>query len=274
MKLNFWKMNGAGNDFVCLDNRDRQLRLSRRQIARLCCRQFGVGADGVLALEPARTADCDFRMRYYNADGGEAAMCGNGARCFARFAQQVTGSAARQLRFDTGAGPVGAEFFGRQVRVELTAPRDLRLDEKIQTPAGALTVSSLNTGVPHAVVIVSDTEKIDVPQTGAVLRWHRRFQPQGVNVNFAQVLAPGQIQVRTYERGVEAETLACGTGVTATALVAAAKFGWRSPVTVSVRSGAKLRVLFTVSGSGVGAAFTRVKLHGPAEFTFKGELYV
>jgi diaminopimelate epimerase len=270
MKLNFWKMNGAGNDFVCLDNRTKTLRLTRGQIARLCCRQLGVGADGLLVLEPSRSADCDFRMRYYNADGGEAEMCGNGARCFARFAQQVTGSGKRAVRLDTGAGPVGAEFFGGQVRVELTAPRGLALNQKIKTARGPLTVHSLNTGVPHVVVFVSDVEKIDVKKLGAELRYHARFQPKGTNVNFAQIIEPGKIKARTYERGVEGETLACGTGVTATALVAAARHGFKSPVTVSVRSGAKLCVRFTASGEN----FSGVKLHGPAEFTFKGEINV
>jgi diaminopimelate epimerase len=266
MKLSFLKMNGAGNDFVCLDNRARKLRLSGKQIARLCCRQFGVGADGVLVLEPGSKLS-DFRMRYYNADGGEAEMCGNGARCFARFAQKVAGVRKKRIRFDTGAGPVGAEFFGRQVRVELTAPHSLQLNRKIATAQGTLTVHTINTGVPHAVLLVDDLEKIDLRRIGAELRYHREFQPRGVNVNFVQVLGPGKLKVRTYERGVEDETLACGTGVTAAALVASAVRGFQSPVAVTVRGGDTLRVLFRVSGDG----FESVRLHGPAEFTFKGE---
>jgi diaminopimelate epimerase len=270
MKVNFWKMNGAGNDFVCLDNRAKQLRLTKSKIAKLCCRQFGVGADGLLVLEPPRSAGADFRMRYYNADGGEAEMCGNGARCFARFAQKITGIRKQQIHFDTGAGLVGAEFFGEQVRVELTAPHDLRLGRQIKTSQGTLAVSSINTGVPHAVLFVDDVEQAPVEKTGAELRYHQAFQPQGTNVNFAQVIGRGKIKVRTYERGVEGETLACGTGVTAVALTAAAARGFKSPVTVSVRSKAKLQVLFTVSDGD----FAQVKLHGPAEFTFKGEVDV
>jgi diaminopimelate epimerase len=266
MKLNFWKMNGAGNDFVCLDNRAKKLRLTRRQIAKLCCRQFGVGADGLLVLEPGSKLT-DFRMRYYNADGGEAEMCGNGARCFARFAQKITGLRKKQIRFDTGAGPVGAEFFGNQVRVELTAPHSLKLNQKIETSQGPLTVNSINTGVPHAVLFVDDLEQTDVRRLGAELRHHREFQPQGTNVNFVRVLGPGKLRVRTYERGVEDETLACGTGVTASALIASAVHGFQAPVAVTVRSGATLKVLFKING----ASFEAVRLHGPAEFTFKGE---
>jgi diaminopimelate epimerase len=266
MKLNFLKMNGAGNDFVCLDNRAKKLRLTRKQIARLCCRQFGVGADGLLVLEPGSKLT-DFRMRYYNADGGEAEMCGNGARCFARFAQKVTGIRKKQIKFDTGAGLVGAEFFGKQVRVELTSPHSMKLNQKIETSQGTLTVNSINTGVPHVVLFVDDLERIDIQKLGAELRYHKEFQPKGTNVNFAQVLGPGKIKIRTYERGVEGETLACGTGVTAVALISSAVRGFQAPVSITVLSGDVLKVLFKVNGEN----FESVKLHGPANFTFKGE---
>jgi diaminopimelate epimerase len=271
MLVKFWKMNGAGNDFICLDNRLRHLRLTKAERARLCSRQFGIGADGLLIMERPKSKETDFRMRYYNADGGEAEMCGNGARCFARFARRIGGTRVSRVEFSTKAVVVAAKFLdGKQVLVELTAPGDVRLNQKVETSRGALTVHCLNTGVPHAVVFVDDVEKIDVKKFGAELRWHEKFQPKGTNVNFAQILAPGKIKVRTYERGVEDETLACGTGVTATALAAAAAHGFQSPVSVSVRSKARLRVLFTVSGGG----FEKVKLQGPVEFTFTGEIDV
>lgn len=262
-------MSGAGNDFVCVDNRKEKLRLNRTQIARLCHRQFGVGADGLLLLEPGSDGT-DFRMRYYNADGGEAEMCGNGARCFARFAQKMTGIRKKLVRFGTGAGPVGAEFFGDEVRVELTPPRDLMLDRRITASPGKLTVHSINTGVPHAVLFVDDLEKIDMVKLGSELRFHPTFQPKGTNVNFVQVLGPNKLRVRTYERGVENETLACGTGVAAVALISSLVQGFNSPVSVCVQGGDILKVLFEKTGD----SFAAVKLHGPADFVFEGEIDV
>ncbi len=268
MKLSFWKMSGAGNDFVCLDNRKKTLRPTRKLIERLCHRQFGVGADGLLLLEPAKTKAADFRMRYFNADGGEAEMCGNGARCFARFAQRVTGFRKGTLLFDTGAGLVGGEFFGDQVRVELTPPRGMLLNQKITTSSGVLTVHSINTGVPHAVVFLPDIEKLEIIKLGSELRYHEAFQPKGTNVNFAQILGPGKIRVRTYERGVEGETLACGTGVTAVALIASEVHGFKAPVSVNVQGGDTLKVFFNK----LDTAFSQVKLHGPADFVYQGEI--
>ncbi|NJK91212.1 MAG: diaminopimelate epimerase [Blastochloris sp.] len=270
MKLKFWKMSGAGNDFVCLDNRRKTLRLSRRQVAHLCHRQFGVGADGLLVLEPAKSRGSDFRMRYYNADGGEAEMCGNGARCFARYAQKMSRIRRGQITFDTGAGRVGAEFFGEEVRVELTEPRDADLNRNVPTQAGWTTVHSLNTGVPHAVVFVETVEASDVVKLGAELRYHVHFQPKGTNVNFVQVLGPGKLRIRTYERGVEGETLACGTGVAAAALIAAEVHGFKSPVSLKVQGGDVLKVYFRREAK----AFKEVKLHGPADFVYQGEIDV
>ena len=153
MLLHFTKMNGAGNDFVVVDNRQGQLALSREQIARLCDRHRGVGADGLLAVEPARNG-ADFRMRYYNADGGEAEMCGNGARCFARFASRLAGLTGK-LRFETEAGVISAECVGDNIRLAMSEPQGLRLHQSVALKDGtALTVHSVNTGVPHAVVVV------------------------------------------------------------------------------------------------------------------------
>ena len=158
MTLKFWKMNGAGNDFVMLDNRDLSLKLDAGDIARLCDRHRGVGADGVLLAEPAQNGG-DFRMRYYNADGGEAEMCGNGARCFARFVNRLHADKLGGLKFETLAGMISAEFLGDQVRINMSAPHSLKLNQALDVAGQKLTVHSINTGVPHAVVFVEDLER-------------------------------------------------------------------------------------------------------------------
>lgn len=269
MRLSFTKMNGAGNDFVLLDNRSRAISLSREQIARLCDRHRGVGADGLLLAEPASTPGAQLRMRYYNSDGGEAEMCGNGARCFARFAQRL-GACRDRLAFDTAAGLVGATFEGERVRVAMSEPRDLRLGEKLALSCGETEVHFVNTGVPHAVVLVEDVEKVDVAGLGREIRRHARFAPAGTNANFVQRFPDGAIRVRTYERGVEAETLACGTGVTASALIAHARLGLPSPVAVRVQGGDTLEVAFRHEGD----RFAEVCLAGPADFAFEGTVEV
>lgn len=268
MTLDFTKMTGAGNDFILADNRKGDLRLTPQQVARLCHRQFGIGADGLMLLVPSRTRKADWAWQFWNSDGSEAEMCGNGARCFARYVAATTGWTAPTLAFETAAGVIHAEFEADRVTVGLTPPHSLRLREKVMTSAGELEVSSLNTGVPHAVVFVPDADQAMVQQLGAELRWHDHFKPKGTNVNFAQVLGPGHIRVRTYERGVEGETLACGTGVSASALVAAVLHGFDSPVRVAVRSGDELGVRFERKGD----AFGDVRLTGPATEVFEGRI--
>lgn len=260
--LKFTKMNGAGNDFVLADNRDGALELTGPQIVRICDRHRGVGADGVLLVEPARNG-ADFRMRYYNSDGGEAEMCGNGARCFARFAGRLGGE-PDEVRFETIAGMITGRCRDGVVELQMSEPRDLRLNEQVETS----TVHRIDTGVPHAVLFVDNLEKVDVAKSGALLRYHQHFAPRGTNVNFAQKLDAQTIAIRTYERGVEAETLACGTGVVASALVFHSLSGAASPVQVRVRGGDLLAVGFRKKGDG----FSAVTLTGPAEFVFDGEI--
>jgi diaminopimelate epimerase len=264
--LKFTKMSGAGNDFVMLDNLDRRLQLASGQIARLCDRHRGVGADGVLIIEPPANG-ADFRMRYYNADGGEAEMCANGARCFARYASRITG---RQdpISFETPAGVIRAECDGAIVRLAMSEPRDLILDRRIQLPAAAVIAHSVDTGVPHAVVFVEDLEHTDVLGLGVALRRHPDFAPRGANANFVHILGPGIAAIRTYERGVEDETLACGTGVVAAALILHEKHGASSPVSVRVRGGDTLLVSFEKEGG----LFRNVSLTGPADFVFEGQI--
>ncbi|PTY01489.1 diaminopimelate epimerase [Verrucomicrobia bacterium LW23] len=271
MKLAFSKMSGAGNDFVVVDNRDASLDLNADLVAKLCDRHFGVGADGLLAVE--LTPDADFRMRYYNADGGEAEMCGNGARCFARYVQPMSRRDNAVVTFTTPAGLIRGEYVGSDVAVNLTAPTGLALNQKIVLPIPGepeVLVHSLNTGVPHAVVFVEDVENTPIVEWGRAIRRHTAFAPRGTNANFAQIIDGSSIRVRTYERGVEDETLACGTGVTAAAILAHVVHGVELPVRVKVQGGDFLAVRFKRDGD----AFADVTLQGPATVVFKGEIEI
>jgi len=263
-KLDFIKMNGAGNDFVMLDNRAGDLHIGSAQIARLCDRHRGIGADGVLVIEPA-TNGADFRMRYYNADGGEAEMCGNGARCFARFANRVAGP-LQQLSFETPAGVIAAALEGEGVTLQMSDPKDLRLNLQISALDQKIRCHYIDSGVPHVVIPVADIADLDLRALGSAVRHHAAFAPRGTNVNFLEQGGAGQIAIRTYERGVEDETLACGTGVVASALIFAATEGAASPVRVLVKGGDELQVGFTKTGE----HFSNVTLAGPADFVFEG----
>lgn len=269
MLLDFWKMNGAGNDFVLLDNRSGKISLTTEQIVRLCDRHRGVGADGLIALVPCASGKADWAWQFFNSDGSAGEMCGNGARCFARFVQQLAGAKDR-LTFETGAGVITATFQGELATVNLTEPRDLRLNEPVALSTGSTTIHSLNTGVPHAVLYVPDADKAMVSQLGPEIRRHVHFGPRGTNVNFVQVLGPNSIRVRTFERGVEGETLACGTGVTASALISARVHKFTSPVRVRVQGGDTLEVSFRDTGE----RFADVRLNGPAAFSFEGRIEV
>ena len=264
--LSFTKMNGAGNDFIMVDNRSQSLQLTKAQIAQLCDRHRGIGADGLLAVEPAQSG-ADARMRYYNADGGEVEMCGNGARCFARFVQRLEGGGRQAVSFETQAGILSASCEGELVRLAMSLPHGLEMAARLAVADTTLEVHSLNTGVPHAVVVVEDLESTPIVKWGAALRYHEHFQPKGTNANFMKVLAPGRIAIRTYERGVEDETLACGTGMVACALIHHLLHGASSPVSVEVRGGDTLHIGFTATGD----SFANVTLTGPADFVFDGQ---
>lgn len=269
MLLDFTKMNGAGNDFIFLDNRAGKIQLTRQQVVRLCDRHRGVGADGLMLLVPSRTGKADWAWDFYNSDGSTGEMCGNGARCFGRFVQKqvgVTGS----FTFETGAGVITAALNGDRVTVNLTKPRDLRLNEPVKLTTGTETIHSLNTGVPHAVLYVPDADQAMVMTLGPEIRRHAHFGPRGTNVNFVQVLGPNHIRVRTFERGVEGETLACGTGVCASAMVSARVHNFASPVKVQVKGGDTLEVSFRDSAS----EFDDVRLTGPADFVFEGRVEI
>jgi diaminopimelate epimerase len=266
--LRFIKMNGAGNDFVMIDNRAGEVRLNSKQIVRICDRHRGVGADGILLLEKS-TNGADFRMRYYNRDGGEAEMCGNGARCFARFANKVAG-AGDKISFETPAGIIGARLHEESVTLEMSEPKDLRMNVRLQIESEEAVVHYINSGVPHVVVPVARIDMVNVRSKGEKMRRHEMFAPNGANVNFLEKRGPKKIAIRTYERGVEDETLACGTGVVASALVFAATENVSGTVGVLVRGGSELMVGFDRSAG----QFHNVTLTGPAEFVFEGTIEI
>jgi diaminopimelate epimerase len=265
--LPFVKMTGAGNDFVVIDNRDLRNSLSTEQIGWLCDRHFGIGADGLLAVEQSDSPDADFRMRYYNADGGEAEMCGNGARCFARYVHPLRRVNAERVRFTTPAGIITGEYVGDEVRINLTAPNTIKTSQLADFGWGEIEYHFMNTGVPHAVVFVPDAEEAAVASQGRAIRLSPIF-PRGTNVNFVEVTASNELIVRTYERGVEAETLACGTGVVASALLASRVRHLALPLCVKVRAGDVL----TVDAQVETDSYREVTLTGPAMEVFSGEI--
>ena len=267
MLVDFTKMNGAGNDFVMIDNREIGLQLSPEQIQNICHRQRGVGADGVLLLREA-DGDADLAWDFFNQDGSEAEMCGNGARCFARFAQRNL-DGRNSISFETLAGVIQSNLEGERVTIGLTPPEDLRLGDRISVSTGEIEIHSVNTGVPHAVLFVDDADTAMVSETGKEIRHHDHYAPTGTNVNFVQLTGDNSIRVRTYERGV-GETLACGTGVTAAGLITAKLHGYSPPISVRVLGGDDLCVTFDSKRDN----FKNVQLTGPADFVFSGQIEI
>jgi diaminopimelate epimerase len=266
--LPFVKMTGAGNDFVVIDNRTLCHTLSTEEIAWLCDRHFGIGADGLLAIEPSDHGTADFRMRYYNSDGGEAEMCGNGARCFARFVQGLRRADPERVRFLTPAGLIMAEYIGDDVRINMTPPLEARMHQASDFGWGEIEYHFMNTGVPHVVLFVENAGEAEVISQGRAIRRSTIF-PRGTNVNFVQIVDPANLIVRTYERGVEDETLACGTGVVASALTAHRVRGLPLPLRIQVRGGDFLAVN---AQSGKNGEFHDVTLAGPAIEVYAGEI--
>lgn len=265
----FVKMTGGGNDFVLFDNRNDILPKDYAALSKkICERKFSIGADGLLILE--KSEDTDFRMIYYNADGSRAAMCGNGARCIARFANMLKIAPAK-MNFVTDAGTLSAEVKGEIVKLKMSEPSELKLDFEVRIEDGKeFHLSFINTGVPHAVLMVTDLEKTEVQELGKAIRYHKEFAPEGTNANFVFHRDEHTLFIRTYERGVEGETLACGTGAVAAALICAAKNLVQSPVTCQPRSGEILRVYFEQNAE--SGTFQNVFLEGPATLCFKGEI--
>ncbi len=265
--LEFSKLVASGNDFVVVDNRSGFIEEEHKsRIARLLCRRkMGVGADGLILVETSNEAD--FRMRIFNPDGSEAEMCGNGARCAAVFARKKGIVDSTSMRFATGAGTVTARVSDTLRSAEIGMTDVEGVEEVILEQGGnKLHLYFLDTGVPHAVTIVDSVNEVDVEKTGRFVRYHDHFQPSGTNVDFMEVAGETTIKIRTYERGVEGETLSCGTGSTAAAIVHAHVNGTEGPVEVHTRSGEVLRVSFMRKGGG----FTQVKLEGRVEWVYDG----
>ncbi len=240
-ELTFVKMQASGNDFILIKNFDGRIKDGSGLARALCRRRISVGADGLILIEPPKDPKNAFSWRFFNSDGSEAEMCGNGGRCAARFAVEE-GLSGSRLSFETRAGVIRAEVFGTRVKVQLTPPKDLRLGLKLSVEGALLEVHFVNTGVPHAVLFFEDVSKVDVPKLGRAVRFHEAFAPAGTNVNFVKVVSGNEVELRTYERGVEDETLSCGTGAAASAFVSTALGLTKPPVKVLTRSGEVLTV--------------------------------
>lgn len=269
-KINFTKMVASGNDFVVI-------RLSSYPVIRLnvlakkvCNRKYGIGADGMLLLEKSRSAD--IRMRIFNADGSEAGMCGNGARCVALYLSTEYRVQSTELKIETKAGIIAAKVNGDIVKIGLTDPKNMKLDIPIKVNNRLLRVNFINTGVPHSVIFSEGLDKIDVFNLGRTIRFHKEFQPAGTNVDFIELAGANKLDIRTYERGVEDETLACGTGTVAAALITGCKLratGYNK-IGVRTKSGEVLKVYFYKTDN----RFTDVWLEGRVKIVYKGEYNV
>jgi diaminopimelate epimerase len=263
----FYKMSGSGNDFILIDNREDILAdVSLNDfIQNVCRRKMSAGADGMILIE--NDTELDFRWRFYNSDGSRAEMCGNGARCAARYAY-LEGIAGPEMKFGTDAGVIQAAVNADRVKIGMTPPCDYRSPFSLNIDGNEVTMSFLNTGVPHAVIRVDQIESVAVVDLGRQIRQHPEFSPDGTNVNFISVLDDNRIAIRTYERGVENETLACGTGSVAGALIHALQTGTDSPLDMITRSGSRLTIHYEISGESCRAVF----LEGDARVIYTASL--
>lgn len=265
--IHFSKLSGAGNDFIIIDNRKKIIPEDNSEfIRKVCARRVSVGADGLLLLENSDVAD--FKMRYYNSDGSEAETCGNGARCISRFAYEEKIVLSDKMSFETKAGIYNAQIIGKNVKLQMSDAVDLHLNFPLELKSGKIQLSFVNSGVPHVVYIVDDLYKIDVVDIGREIRYHKDFEPKGTNVNFITIKDDNNIYIRTYERGVEDETLACGTGSIASAIIAGSMGKVRSPVTVNTWGGYPLKIYFELTKNGARNVF----LEGDARIIYKGYL--
>ncbi|MFA5321716.1 MAG: diaminopimelate epimerase [Smithella sp.] len=266
--IEFYKMSGSGNDFIIIDNRDLSLDVDDlSEFARsVCQRKLSVGADGLVVIEPSEIAD--FKWRFFNSDGSVAEMCGNASRCVARFAF-MKGIADKEMSWETIAGIISAEVNDDVVKVKLTDPSPVEANIKIEVDGQKFILDSIDTGVPHAIVFVDDLENCDVYNNGRRIRFHAHFVPRGTNADFTAVIDRHKIRVRTYERGVEGETLACGTGMVAAALAAAQRNLVESPVDVLVQSGETLRIYF----ENQTGFWREIYLEGRVKIVYQGFLF-
>ena len=260
-------MSGAGNDFIVIDDRDNVIGNDARELAKqLCRRRVSVGADGLILVVPSTRAD--FRMRYFNADGSEAEMCGNGGRCVAKFAH-VKGIAGARMTFESSSGLHGADVLDDgHVCLKMTDPRAILMDNRVPFAGEERSIHRVNTGVPHAVCEVQGLDDFPVVDVGRLIRFYSGYMPEGTNADFIEVKDEHTVALRTYERGVENETLACGTGAVAAAVISAVLGKTKPPVKVLTRGGETLTVGFYVSDLG----FCNVTLSGNADIIYEGAL--
>lgn len=263
----FFKMSGSGNDFVIIDNLDGTIQDPRlpEHVELLCRRRTSIGADGLILIEPSVSAD--FGWRFFNSDGSEVEMCGNGGRCAARFAY-MNGIAGSTMSFETRAGLIHATVIdSRRVKLQMTDPFDIQLDYELDMKESSIVVSHVNTGVPHVVAFVDSLDTYPVFETGRAIRCHDRYKPAGTNADFVHIISKNEVEVRTYERGVEDETLACGTGCVAAAVIAAGKGLVSPPVSVRTRGGETLLIHFSTDND-IGGVY----LEGDVSFIYKGRI--
>lgn len=272
MKIEFTKAAASGNDFIVLDNRDNKLKPAVSDFGAFaksaCRRRYSVGSDGVLVLEDSKNAD--FKMRIFNPDGSEVTMCGNGIRSSAVYAYENKWC-GHTMKIETGGGTLEAEINGDSVTVKMATPKNIRLNQNVGLGKTIMNIHTANTGVPHAVHFVERLSDYPVKEMGGKLRYHKAFAPEGTNADFVEIIDKSTISVRTYERGVEDETLACGTGVVASAIVSHLVNGTEEPVSAITRGEDVLKIHFNSAlapKGGVGDVY----LEGKAHIIFKGGL--
>ena len=266
-KISFAKLSGAGNDFAIIDNRQNVIPGNREDfVEKVCARRVSVGADGLLLV--GNSDEADFKMRYFNSDGGEVETCGNGARCIAQFAYTEKIVPSRKMKFETRAGIYSAEILEDSVKLGMSDAVGMKLDFPLELSDGVHTVSFINSGVPHVIFLVDELENLDVVKLGRETRYHKKFQPEGTNANFIRIRDENALDIRTYERGVEDETLACGTGCIAASIAAAAAGKAKSPIVAHTRGGYLLKIYFTLDPQGAKEVF----LEGDARIIYKGYL--
>jgi len=267
LTLCFSKYQAAGNDFILLDDRSSRFSIENRSfIQKLCSRQFGIGADGLILLQTSSCAD--FRMRICNADGLEAAFCGNGFRCLVLYLRHL-GFKEDSFNIETQNAVIGASFQGGKVLVKLPSPKVLCWGGRVEGDLGPYEFFVVDTGVPHAVIFVEDLEEFPVDKIGRQIRFHPLWATSGVNVNFIKIMPDGAIRIRTYERGVEGETLSCGTGAAAAAFVVSRKKESANTLRVIPKSGESLEFSFQDN-----SLDKKMHMVGPAALVFEGRLEI
>jgi len=282
-QIDFTKMVASGNDFIIIDNKKLRLPFNESRllesVRKICNRKYGVGADGLLVIEKSKVAD--FKMRIFNPDGSEAEMCGNGIRCVALWAnrpntENYTENYARpKLKIETKAGILETVVNRDLIKIKMTEPKDIRLDIPLNIKGKNYKVNFINTGVPHTVLFVNNLEKIDVKGLGRIIRFHRKFLPNGTNVDFVKIEDRENILIRTYERGVEDETVACGTGAVASTIISNIKYQKSKiekgcKINVHTQSGETLKVYFDK----IEDKFKNIWLEGKAKIVFTGKIVI